>query len=88
MASLKKKIRDLLSIFKIWKEYTNIIGLTSAQVLRNEQDLRSEISINKTEREVLSNMRSKESETFLGSIEEDTEELEITFEEYLQKINK
>ncbi len=36
--SLKKKIHALLSIFTTWKEYTNVIGLTSAQVIKNQND--------------------------------------------------
>jgi hypothetical protein len=38
MQSLKKKIHALLSIFTTWKEYTNVIGLTSAQVIKNQND--------------------------------------------------
>lgn len=87
LLNLKKKVRDLVAIFKTWKEYTNIIGLTSAQVIKNQQDINNEISINKAESEVHKNLKARETETFMGSIEEDTEELEISFEEYLAKIN-
>ena len=87
LANLKKKVRDLVGIFKTWKEYTNIIGLTSAQVIKNQQDVNNEISINKAESDVLKSLKAKETETFMGSIEEDTEELEISFEEYVAKIN-
>lgn len=33
-------------------------------------------------------MRFREAETFIGSIQEDTEEAEISFEDYLAQINK
>lgn len=33
-----KKIKDLVSILKTWKEYTNVLALTSAQIL-DAQDL-------------------------------------------------
>ncbi len=33
-------------------------------------------------------MRFREAETFIGSIEEDTEEAQISFEDYLAQINK
>ncbi len=85
---MRQKARDLTNIFKLWKEYTNVIGLTSAQVIRNQNDLKNEISINKAEKEVLSGLRAKEKETFISSIEEDTEEQDISFEEYLNKVNK
>lgn len=88
VAVLRQKARDLTNIFKLWKEYTNVIGLTSAQVIRNQNDLKNEISINKAEKEVLSGLRAKEKETFISSIEEDTEEQDISFEEYLNKVNK
>ena len=32
---LKQQIKDLLSILKTWKEYTNILALTSAQIIKN-----------------------------------------------------
>lgn len=88
MGALKQKVRDLTAIFKLWKEYTNVVGLTSAQVIRNQNEVNNEISINRAEKEVLSGLRAKEKETFIGSIEEDTEEQDISFEEYLDKINK
>ncbi len=50
MRSLKKKIHDLLSIFTTWKEYTNVVGLTSAQVIKNQNDRDNEISINRAEK--------------------------------------
>jgi hypothetical protein len=56
-------------------------------VIKNQDDVDNEISINKTEKEVLKKLKAKETETFIDSIEEDTEELEISFEEYLAKIN-
>lgn len=88
MSVLRQKVRDLTAIFKLWKEYTNVVGLTSAQVIRNQNELSNEISINKAEKEVLSGLRAKEKETFISSIEEDTEEQDISFEEYLGKINR
>ena len=87
LVNLKKKVRDLVSIFKTWKEYTNIIGLTSAQVIKSQQDINSEISINKAEGDVIKNLKTRETEEFMGSIEEDSEDLEISSEEYTAKIN-
>ena len=60
LINLKKKVRDLVAIFKTWKEYTNIIGLTSAQVIKNQQDVNNEISINKAESDVLKSLKAKE----------------------------
>jgi hypothetical protein len=88
VAVLRQKVRDLTHIFKLWKEYTNVIGLTSAQVIRNQNDLSNEISINKAEKEVMSGLSAREKETFISSIEEDTEEQDISFQEYLNKVNK
>lgn len=85
---LRRKIEDLVAIFNTWKEYTNILALTSAQVIRNQEDAKSELQIQRTEKEVLKSIKVKKSETFVDSIEEDTEELEVTFEEYLAKINQ
>lgn len=88
LTALKQKVRDLTAIFKLWKEYTNVVGLTSAQVIRNQNELNNEISINRAEKEVLGGLLAKEKEIFISSIEEDTEEQDISFEEYLGKINR
>ena len=64
-----------------------MLSLTSAQIIKNQYDLQNESSINKIEKEVLSSLNSKKDDYYLRSVEEDTEELEITFEEYLNKIN-
>lgn len=64
-----------------------MLSLTSAQIIKNQYDLQNESSINKIEKEVLSSLNSKKDDDYLRSVEEDTEELEITFEEYLNKIN-
>jgi len=64
-----------------------VLSLTSAQIIKNQYDLQNESSINKIEKEVLSSLNSKKDDDYLRSVEEDTEELEITFEEYLNKIN-
>lgn len=37
---------------------------------------------------MLGSLKSKKDEAFLGSIEEDTEEIEISFQDYLSKINQ
>jgi hypothetical protein len=39
LEELKTKIEDLLSIFKTWKEYTNILGMTSAQIIKNQLEV-------------------------------------------------
>lgn len=39
LTQLKLKIKDIISIFKTWKDYTNILALTSAQVIRNTTDV-------------------------------------------------
>jgi hypothetical protein len=62
--------------------------MTSAQVIKSQYDTKDEAHINKAEKEVLRNLKSKRAETFIDSIEEDTEELEISFEDYLLKINQ
>jgi hypothetical protein len=84
----RQKVVDLISILTTWKEYTNVLSLTSAQIIRNQQDLKNESSINKVEREVLASLDTGKDNDFLSSVEEDTEELEISFEEYLEKINE
>ena len=38
---IKKKIIELIGIFNSWKEYTNILALTSAQVIKNRFDARN-----------------------------------------------
>jgi hypothetical protein len=40
--ALKQKVRHLIAIFKTWKEYTNILALTSAQVIKNKSTVNSE----------------------------------------------
>lgn len=85
---LRQNIKDLTSIFKTWKEYTNILALTSAQIIKNRSDVNSEVEIHKNQKEILMNLTSKMHETFLDSIEEDTEEVEVSFEDYLAKINQ
>ena len=76
---LKEKVGSLVSIFKTWKEYTNILALTSAQIIKNQMDVSNEPQIHKAEKEVMSTLKSKQAETFVDSIEEDTEELQISF---------
>ncbi len=44
---LKEKISSLVSIFKTWKEYTNILALTSAQIIKNQLDIINEPQIHK-----------------------------------------
>lgn len=39
LAMLKLKIKDIISIFKTWKEYTNVLALTSAQIMKNRSDV-------------------------------------------------
>lgn len=83
----KQKVRDIVGILKTWKEYTNVLSLTSAQIISNQYGNQEEISIRRTEKEVINQLKSKSSQTFMSSIEEDTEEYEISFEEYLNRIN-
>jgi hypothetical protein len=45
----KKKVVDLVSIFRVWKEYTNILSLTSAQIIKNQYDIKKESSIERTQ---------------------------------------
>lgn len=61
MSFLKNKIKDLISIFKTWKEYTNILALTSAQVIKNQMDVKTELQIEQTEKEVLKSVKVKKS---------------------------
>lgn len=88
LLQLRKNVKDLTLIFKTWKEYTNILALTSAQIIKNRTDVDSEVEIHKSQKEILRNLTSKMHETFLDSIEEDTEEVEVSFEDYLVKINQ
>jgi hypothetical protein len=49
----------LLYIFKTWKDYTNILGMTSAQIIKNQLDLEIEPLIYKAEKQYLSNIKSR-----------------------------
>jgi acetylglutamate kinase len=53
--------------------------MTSAQLREKKIDDQHEGSINKLEKDLLKNMVKKESEVFIGSVEEDTEELSLSF---------
>lgn len=64
------------------------MALTSAQVLKKQHEESSESNIQRTEVEVLKSMMGRKTETFVDSIEEDTEEIEMSFEEYLANINE
>ena len=69
---LKEKIRDILEILKTWKQYTNVLALTSAQIIKNQYGVGQEMSINQKKREVMNQLNSQHSQHFMGSIEEDT----------------
>ena len=43
----------MVSIFSSWKEYTNILAMTSAQLIKNKSDAGSEMMIQRKERDVL-----------------------------------
>jgi hypothetical protein len=39
---LKKKIVDLIKILNLWKSYTNILGMTSIELLANKEKVKNE----------------------------------------------
>lgn len=77
----------MVSIFNSWKEYTNILAMTSAQLIQDKADLGNQKMIQKKEKDILKDLTSKVNSAFIDSIEEDTEEVQMSFEEYLAKVN-
>lgn len=55
----RERLTALLSIFKSWKEYTNILAMTSAQILSDQDDLVKEGKIRSAEREVMNATKTK-----------------------------
>lgn len=83
---MKQKLRVLLSILNSWKEYTNILGMTSGQMMREIEESRREGNITNVRQNVMSEIRSVRNTTFVDAIEEDTEDVEITLEDYITKM--
>ena len=45
---MKRRVALMLRILTSWKEYTNVLALTSAQILHNQHGVDEERVINKT----------------------------------------
>jgi hypothetical protein len=83
---IKSKLRVLLSILGSWKEYTNILGMTSGQMMKEIEEARREGNITTIRQNVMTEIRSVKNTTFVDAIEEDTEDVEITLEDYISKL--
>lgn len=72
-------------MLKKWKEYTDVLSLTSSEILRiiSEKDMEPKVMAAKKNLE--QEASKKKEEAFVDPVEEDTEEEEITLEEYLVK---
>lgn len=83
---MKQRLRVLLSILNSWKEYTNILGMTSGQMMKEIEEARRESSVTTIRQNVMSDIRSVKNTTFVDAIEEDTEDVEVTLEDYITKM--
>jgi hypothetical protein len=83
---IKSKLRVLLSILGSWKEYTNILGMTSGQMMKEIEEARREGNITTIRQNVMTEIRSVKNTTFVDASEEDTEDVEITLEDYISKL--
>ena len=83
---MKQRLRVLLSILGSWKEYTNILGMTSGQMMKEIEETRREGNITSIRENVMSDIRSVKNTTFVDAIEEDTEDVEVTLEDYISKL--
>lgn len=85
ISGMKQKMAAVVNILKTWKEYTNVLSLTSAQILHNQHGAEEEVAIRKTQGQVETELKNRQGQGFMDSIEEDTEEQEVPFEEFRDK---
>lgn len=68
------KIRKLVAVLQVWKEYTVVLGLTSAQILKKIYEKDQEKKIASYELKVMGKLKKQAATSFVGSAEEDTED--------------
>jgi hypothetical protein len=72
---VKRKLNLLLDILGSWKQYTNILGMTSVQMMSEIDAEKSEGNIERLKKTVMNQIRSVKNTTFVDAVEEDTEDV-------------
>ena len=75
----------MIHTLKKWKEYTDTISLTSSEILQLISEKKMEKTIINKKKTVMHEMASQKGKEFVNPVEEDTEDDEISLEEYLTK---
>ena len=75
----------MIHTLKKWKEYTDTISLTSSEILQLISEKKMEKTIINKKKTVMQEMASQKGKEFVNPVEEDTEDDEISLEEYLTK---
>lgn len=76
-------MKDLILLLKKWKQYTDILGLTSAEIFKMISEKNSEVNINKRKKMMEKDIEKKKEKTFVDAVEEDTEDEEITLATFI-----
>ena len=70
-------------MMKKWKEYTDIIGMTSAEIMKLINERNVEATVNARKKVIEKEFTDRKDSAFVDPVEEDTEDDEVTLEEYL-----
>ena len=85
---LKKKLRDLISLIKTWQNYTIVLGMSSTQIFFKIEEIKNQKRKKRGESQVLKKYSKTENPTFVNLEEEDTEDKDISFNEFVESIRK
>lgn len=80
---MKEKTKDLIVMMKKWKEYTDILSLTSAEIMKLISEKDMEATVNAKKKVIEKEFAQRKDTAFVDPVEEDTEDEEVTLEEYL-----
>ena len=81
-----ERIRNLLYLFKLWKEYTTVLSLTTVQTLKMIKNSKKEEAIERLKEKLVVENEKRQNLKSVSAVEEDTdEEKESDLEAYMIK---
>lgn len=79
------RLRLWVKLLKKWSQYTEVLNLTTIEIRKRMEDQHLEKFVEVEKRKLKKEIKVQRSSKFVDPVEEDTEEEEISLEEFIKK---
>jgi len=84
----KKKLREMISLVRVWQNYTTVLGMSATQIFYRIEEIKNQKKKKHGESKVLGKYSDNQRSTFINLEEEDTDDTDISFNEFVEEVRK